>query len=233
MTFIPLDANPRPFGAPPSKGRRENTASQTPHTDGFRYENAASPHSSFQTKARNLFRSRQGKGCERNGKRETPCSLRPEKRCFMQTAPYRKRNTANEKDPSAALGMTIRECLFPTHDFHPAAMPTSAPSGHLLPWEGGRIPLHRLPMKKTYDTRMPPPYRHFEHGAVKPPRRIAPSPVSSFRAKARNLFRSRSKKDVRGAGNGKPSAPCAPKKRCFMQAVSCRKMKEKSISNRR
>ena len=132
-----------------------------------------------------------------SGKHPAPCA--PKKRCFMQTVPHRKRNTANEKDPSAALGMTIRECLFPTHDFHPAAMPTSAPSGHLLPWEGGRMPL----------------------------------PLSSFRAKARNLFRSRSKKDVRGAGNGKPSAPCAPKKRCFMQAVSCRKMKEKSISNRR
>ena len=113
------DANLRPFGAPPSMGRRENAASQTPHEKDLRYEYAA------------------------------------------------------------------------------------------------------------------PPYRHFEHGAVKPPRRIAPSPVSSFRAKARNLFRSRSRKDVRGAGNGKPSAPCAPKKRCFMQAVSCRKMKEKSISNRR
>ena len=117
MTFIPLDASLRPFGAPPSMGRRENTDSQTPHTDGFRYENAASPHSSFRAKARNLFRLRQGKGCERNGKRETPCSLRPEKRCFMQTAPYRKRKTANEKDPSAALGMTIRECRFPQRRF--------------------------------------------------------------------------------------------------------------------
>ena len=113
MSFIPLDANLRPFGAPPSKGRRENAASRTPHTDGFRYENAASPHSSFRAKARNLFRSRQGKGCERNGKREAPCSLRPPKRCFMQTVPHRKRNTANEKDPSAALGMTIREYRSP------------------------------------------------------------------------------------------------------------------------
>ena len=113
MSFIPLDANLRPFGAPPSKGRRENTASQTPHTDGFRYENAASPHSSFRAKARNLFRSQQGKGCGRNGKREAPCSLRPPKRCFMQTVPHRKRNTANEKDSSAALGMTIREYRFP------------------------------------------------------------------------------------------------------------------------
>ncbi|MCI6781308.1 MAG: hypothetical protein SO159_06835 [Dialister sp.] len=33
--------------------------------------------------------------------------------------------------------------------------PTSAPSGHLLPEEGGRMPPHRLPMKKAYDTRIP------------------------------------------------------------------------------
>ena len=94
-------------------GRRENAASRAPHEDGFRYENAASPHSSFRAKARNLFRLRKDKGCERNGKRETPCSLRPPKWCFMQTVPHRKRNTANEKDPSAALGMTIREYRFP------------------------------------------------------------------------------------------------------------------------
>ena len=37
----------------------------------------------------------------------------PPKRCFMQTVPHRKRNTANEKDPSAALGMTIREYRLP------------------------------------------------------------------------------------------------------------------------
>ena len=76
------DANLRPFGAPPSMGRRENGTSRAPHEDGFRYENAASPHSSFRAKARHLFRSREDKGCERNGKRETPCSLRPEKTVF-------------------------------------------------------------------------------------------------------------------------------------------------------
>ena len=113
MTFIPLDANLRPFGAPPSMGRRENAALQTPHEDGLRYENTTSPHSSFRAKARHLFRSRQGKGCERNGKRETPYSLLPQKRYFMQTVPHRKRNTANKKAPSAALGMTIRKYSFP------------------------------------------------------------------------------------------------------------------------
>ena len=70
-------------------------------------------HSSFRAKAKNLFRSRQGKGCERNGKREAPCSLRPPKRCFMQTDSRMKQKMANEKDPSAPLGMTIREYRFP------------------------------------------------------------------------------------------------------------------------
>ena len=37
-----IGANLRPFGAPPSMGRRENAASQTPHGEGLRYKNAAS-----------------------------------------------------------------------------------------------------------------------------------------------------------------------------------------------
>ena len=163
-----------------------------------RRENAASPHSSFRAKARNLFRSRSRKNVRGtgNGKTSAPCA--PEERCFMQTVPHRKRNTANEKDPSAALGMTIREYRSP-HDFHPTAIPTSAPSGHLLPWEGGRIPLHRLPMKMVYNTRIPfPRIRHFE--------------------RKREIFFVRGKaKDVRGTASGKPPAPCALK-----NSVSCR-----------
>ena len=49
--------------------------------------------------------------------------------------------------------------------------------------------------------------RHFEHGAVKPLRRIAPSPVSSFRAKARNLFRSRQDKGCEDSGERE--TPCS------------------------
>ena len=55
-------------------------------------------------------------------------------RCFMQMALRRK--TGNEKDPSAALGMTKRGNAS-TH-FFILRQPTSAPSGHLLPEEGGR-----------------------------------------------------------------------------------------------
>ena len=46
-----------------------------------------------------------------NGKHPAPG--KSGSRCFMQTVPRRKRNTANEKDPSAALGMTIREYRSP------------------------------------------------------------------------------------------------------------------------
>ena len=42
-----------------------------------------------------------------SGKHRTPCA--PQKRYFIQTVPHRKRNTANKKAPSAALGMTIQE----------------------------------------------------------------------------------------------------------------------------
>ena len=47
-----------------------------PERGRLRYENAAPPASSFRAKARNLFRSRLGKGCEVGGKRETPCFMR-------------------------------------------------------------------------------------------------------------------------------------------------------------
>ena len=56
---------------------------------------------------------------------------------------------ANEKDPSAPLGMTIRETAFLTFLFTPLRKPTSAPSGHLLPREGGKMPLLRLRMEKA------------------------------------------------------------------------------------
>ena len=50
-----------------------------------------------------------------------------------------------------------------------------------------------------------------------------PFPASSFRAKARNLFRSRSGEAVREAGNGKHRASCDWGSRCFMQTDLRRK----------
>ncbi len=100
-------------------GRRENAASRAPHEDGFRYENAASPHSSFRAKARNLFRSRSRKDVRGAGNEKPSAPCAPEERCFMQTDSRMKQKMANEKDPSAALGMTIRECRFPHATFSP------------------------------------------------------------------------------------------------------------------
>ena len=91
-------------------------------------------------------------------------------------------------------------------------MPTSAPSGHLLPWEGGRMPLHELHMKMAYDTRIPLPHiRHFE--------------------RKRDIFFVRGKaKDVRGTASGKHRTPCAPEERCFMQTDS--RMKQKMANEK-
>ena len=87
-------ANLRPFGAPPSGGRREY---------------AAFPHRHFERKREIFFVCGQEKEARMtdHGKHRTLCGV--ESRCFMQTALRRKTETANEKDPSTALGMTIRE----------------------------------------------------------------------------------------------------------------------------
>ena len=67
--------------------------------------------------------------------------------------------------------------------------------------EGGRLPPHRLPMKKAYDTRMPlSPYCHFE--------------------RKREIFFVRGQaKDVRIAASGKHRAPRESEGRCFMQTA--------------
>ena len=89
--------------------------------------------------------------------------------------------------------------------FIPLREPTSAPSGHLLPWEGGRMPPHRLPIQMAFDTKMPlPRIRHFE--------------------RKREIFFVRGKaKAVRGTASGEHPAPCAPKKWCFIQITPHRK----------
>ena len=91
-------------------------------------------------------------------------------------------------------------------------MPASAPLGHLLPREGGRIPIHRLLIQMAFDTRMPlPRIRHFE--------------------RKREIFFVRGKaKDVRGTTSGKHRTPCAPEERCFMQTDS--RMKQKMANEK-
>ena len=53
-----------------------------------------------------------------SGKRRASYDLKA--RCFMQADSRMKQIMANEKDPSAPLGMTIREHRFSHVSFHPA-----------------------------------------------------------------------------------------------------------------
>ena len=96
-----------------------------------------------------------------------------------------KQQTANEKDPSAALGMTKRgNASFP-----------------LLFQSAAEANLRRC---------APPPSRGRRENAA--------FPASSFRAEARNLFRSRSGKSCEGSGEREtPYASCDWGSRCFMQ----------------
>ena len=141
-----------------------------------------------------------------------------------------KQQTANEKDPSAALGMTKRGNASRPFLFNPEQKPISAPSGHLLPKEGGRSgmssPSTPFPWKgdarraggwpkaKESEANLrrcaPPPSRGRRENAA--------FPASSFRAEARNLFRSRSGKSCEGSGEREtPYASCDWGSRCFMQ----------------
>ena len=106
------------------------------------------------------------RGEERDhGKHRTLCGV--ESRCFMQTALRRKTETANEKDPSTALGMTIRERAV----------------SHSLSSRGGSEP---------------PPLRTASFRGKEGVCRLL---ASSFRAKARNLFRLRSGKRCEEKGS--------------------------------
>ena len=141
-----------------------------------------------------------------------------------------KQQTANEKDPSAALGMTKRGNASRPFLFNPEQKPISAPSGHLLPEEGGRSGMSNpstpfpwkgdarraggWPKAKESEANLrryaPPPSRGRRENAA--------FPASSFRAEARNLFRSRSGKSCEGSGERKtPYASCDWGSRCFMQ----------------
>ena len=124
------------------------------------------PHIVISSEARNLFRSRQGKGCgaAESGKHRAPCES--EERCFMQTDSRMKQKMKNEKDPSATLGMTIRETAFLIFPFIPQREPTSAPSGHLLPGEGGRMPHQRLPKGKATIRECHPPKKQKKYRQV-------------------------------------------------------------------
>ena len=110
------------------------------------------------------------------------------------------------------------------------AKPTSGATRHLLPEEGGRSGMSSpstpfpwkgdarraggWPKEKESEANLrrcaPPPSRGRRENAA--------FPASSFRAEARNLFRSRSGKSCEGSGEREtPYASCDWGSRCFMQ----------------
>ena len=117
------EANLRPFGAPPSKGRREN---------------AVFPHRHFERK-REIFSVPFSHDPFAKPFRGSTASALPRYGVSRSLLSNTLRLTANEKDPSAALGMTKRGNVS-SHFFSFHGEPTSAPSDRLLPEEGGRMP---------------------------------------------------------------------------------------------
>ena len=159
-------ANLRPCGAPPSRGRRENSAFS---------------HRYFERMREIFFVCGQAKDVRiaASGKHRAPSES--EGRCFMQTALRKKTETGNEKDPSAALGMTKRGKRFFMF-FH------SATEANLRPLRGPSF------QRKEGECRLTDfPRRRLTI-------RECRFPALSFRAKARNLFRLRSGKKREGSG---------------------------------
>ena len=99
-------ANPASLrSAAPSKGRGSRGHSLLPMEGG---RMPLSPYCHFERKREIFFVRGQAKDVRiaASGKHRAP--RESEGRCFMQTALRKKMETGNEKDPSAALGMTKR-----------------------------------------------------------------------------------------------------------------------------
>ena len=84
------------------------TRSPFPNGEGCETRMPLSPYCHFERKREIFFIRGQAKDVRiaASGKHRAPSES--EGRCFMQTALRRKTETGNEKDPSAALGMTKR-----------------------------------------------------------------------------------------------------------------------------
>ena len=81
-----------------------------------------------------------------SGKHRTPCA--PEERCFIQTDSRMKQKMANEKDPSAPLGMTIRETAFLIFPFIPPSARANLRPFGAPPFKGRReYPREPLPLE--------------------------------------------------------------------------------------
>ena len=103
-----------------------------------RNENTAFPILSFRAKARNLFRSRSGKGCEDSGEREAPCSQRIGRMVFHADSITKENgNGKRKRSLGCARDDETRKRLFPFL-FNLLRKPTPPRCARqLLPMEGG------------------------------------------------------------------------------------------------
>ena len=145
-----------------------------------------SPYCHFERKREIFFVRGQAKDVRIAASWKHRASSESEGRCFMQTALRRETETGNEKDPSAALGMTKRgNASFHSFSTCCGSQPRLAALGS--PFQG-----------KGLAWTLPPSRGRGENAAF---------PILSFRAKARNLFRFRSGKGCEDSGERE--APCS------------------------
>ena len=111
-----------------------------PQWGRLRYENAAFPILSFRAKARNLFRSRSGKGCEDSGEREAPCFPRIGRTVFHADGFTKENgNGKRKRSLSCARDDETRKRLFPFL-FNLLRKPTPPRCARQpLPREGARV----------------------------------------------------------------------------------------------
>ena len=103
-----------------------------PHEEDLRHENTAFPVSSFRAK-REIFLAHRS-----NGERQLKSSRSTH---AILSLPHKYRVPLRRKRSLGSARDDDTRDRFPHILFHTSAIPTSAPSGHLLPWEGGRMPL--------------------------------------------------------------------------------------------
>ena len=130
-----------PEGAEVGWGKRYHRWTKpSPRGEGLRYENAVFPILSFRAKARNLFRSRSGKGCEDSGELEAPCFQRIGRTVFHADSITKENgNGKRKRSLDCARDDETRERLFPFL-FNLLRKPTPPRCARQpLPREGARV----------------------------------------------------------------------------------------------
>ncbi len=175
------------------------TRSLFPNGEDYDMGMALSPYCHFERKREIFFVCGQAKDVRiaASGKHRAPSES--EGRCFMQTALRKKTKTGNEKDPSAALGMTKRgNASFHSFSTCCGSQPRLAALGSPLQGKGLAWSRHT------------PSYGRREYAAF---------PYCHFERKREIFFVRGQAKDVRIAASGKHRAPSESEGRCFMQTA--------------